>query len=88
MAQRKDDHGLDATRYMLEDLEKALYAGREMVHAKQTWALRELLSKLGIKSAKNSGLVYGGPLQMESLSATLKQVTFDSKHLKLWKKGP
>lgn len=79
----KDDHIQDATRYLCESLEKAMFAPE---YTKQAWALRELLSKLGIKSARNAGLVYGGPLQMESLSATLKQVTFNSNHLQLWKK--
>ena len=81
----EDDHTLDATRYMLGELEKAMFQPQ---YTKQAWALRELLSKLGIKSAKNNGLVYGGVLQVESLEATLKNVTFNSNHLKLWKKGP
>ena len=81
----KDDHIQDATRYLCESLEKAMFSPQ---YTKQAWALRELLSKLGIKSAKNNGLVYGGVLQMESLETTLKNVSFNSDHLKLWKKGP
>lgn len=32
-----------------------------------------------------SGLAYGSALQVEDLSMTLRSVTFDDTHIKLWK---
>ena len=45
--------------------------------------LANFLKKLGLKSIDMSPFV-GGPLKVESLEATLKQVTFDVGNLKLW----
>jgi hypothetical protein len=84
------NHINDATKYLLESLEESLYAGD--YHPRPTRNLKKLLGKLGIKSAKEmptvSALTHGIALQMESLEATLKQVSFDTKHLSLWKKKP
>lgn len=38
-----------------------------------------------LRKLKLSDFVWGGPLRMEGLDATLKNVTYDSKDLKLWK---
>lgn len=85
---------LDAVRYLSKSIETAMY---EPQYTKEAWALKELLSKLGIKSARNAGLVYGGVLQMESLEAALKAATFNfggpdslmmnPKHLEAFKKA-
>jgi hypothetical protein len=51
--------------------------------------LKVFLGKLGIKSARDQATrdyLGGGPLQIESLEATLKNVTFDDKKIKLWGK--
>lgn len=74
----------DALQKMVRELEEQLYIG-EKTYAKRK--LCNLLGKLGIKSARpHAGLQSGAPLQVESLDATLKQVTFDDTNLKLWKK--
>jgi hypothetical protein len=79
---KKDDHIQDATRYLCESLEKAMFAPQ---YTKQAWDLKELLSKLSIKSAKNNGLVYGGIVRAESLEATLRSITFEEDQIKFWK---
>ena len=84
MEKEEDDHACDATKYLMKSLETSMYQPQ---YTKQAWALRELLSKLGIKSAKNNGLVYGGVLRMEGLDSILKSMTFNSDHLKLRKKS-
>lgn len=68
----------------VKDLIKALEGG--MYNPKSPrYDLERLLSKLGIKSA-HKGLEFGAALQMESLSATLSNVAFDDKGIKLWSK--
>ena len=78
------NHINDATKYLLESLERDLFLGLDYKHKNN---LHSLLGKLGIKSARVRGpsLFGGGPLKIESLEATLKQVSFDAKHLSLWK---
>jgi hypothetical protein len=46
--------------------------------------LRELLKKLNIKSSST----LPSYLEIESLEATMKSVTFDASNLKLWPKIP
>lgn len=74
------------TKKALDALIKALEAGMydtppEIKVANQ---LKELLDKLGIKSAKVYP-TYGGVLKIESLESILKSVTFDDKSIKLHK---
>lgn len=79
----EDLHAGSAMKALLEAIETDMYFGSCPPHER---GLRKMLQKFGIKSAKwEGGLTYGMPLQMESLEATLKQVTFDDKKLKLWK---
>jgi hypothetical protein len=79
------NHINDATKYLLEHIERSMFFPDDEHVARRN--LQRFLHTLGIKSAKIS-LEFGAPLQMESLEATLKQVTFDTKHLSLWKKKP
>lgn len=76
----------DATDKLLKDLETSMYSGGI---PRQTVSLLRLLDKLGIKSASplTRGLSFGGPLYFEPLSITLGSVTFEDKHLKLWRKS-
>ncbi len=74
----------------IDALSKAIEAGLYGGYPLHERELRRMLDKLGIKSALPNGggfrnLIGGAPLQMESLEATLKQASFDSSKLKLWK---
>lgn len=74
----------DALKKLTKALESGIY-GRPYQDN-----VRNLLDKLGIKSAKQLGypsgsLLGGGVLQIEDLESTFKQVTFDSGKLRLWK---
>lgn len=94
MKNKKDDDMLDATRYLMKSFEVSMYGP---TWTKEAWALKELLSKLGIKSARNAGFAFGGALQIESLEVTLKNATFnfgkpdslmmDPKHFAAFKKA-
>lgn len=68
----------------IKDLIKALEVGMYEPNSPR-YRLERLLSKLGVKSARR-GLEFGAALQMESLSATLNNVTFDDTKLKLHRK--
>lgn len=72
-----------ATKALIDALEAGMYWGCP----KHEVGVRRVLGRLGIKSAEvNDGLIGGKALKMESLEATLKNVTFDDASLKLWKK--
>ena len=71
-----------ATKALLSAIEMDMFYG-PLLHE---IGLRKTLRKLGIKSANIDSLTFGAPLQMESLQATLSQVTFDNTKLKLWSK--
>ncbi len=73
-----DENG---TKHLIKALEAGMYGTERQPYA----ALMDLLVKFGIKSARLDNRPYGGPLKMESLSAILKQVTFDDKQLKSWR---
>lgn len=75
----------DGTKRLIEALEASMFEIPAEVQVKSD--LKHILRKLGIKSAKGGPLTYGVPLKIESLSATLKNVTFDAKHLKLWRRN-
>ena len=70
----------------IKALLKALEAGMHDTppEIKVANQLKELLDKLGIKSAKVYS-TYGGVLKIESLESILKSVTFDDKSIKLHK---
>lgn len=69
----------------IKELTAALEAGMYSTAPTPTTKLLDVLAKLGVKSARRSPLTVGGALQMEGLSATLKNITFDDSKLKLWK---
>ena len=81
---------VDATHQQLSEGIKKIQAALEAGmygESPERRDLKNLLGKLGIKSARTvfGSLSNGVAFQMESLDATLKQVTFDDKHIKLWK---
>lgn len=70
---------------MIDSLTKSLEMDIFGGWAKHERGLRETLGKLGVKSAmEGRNLLGGSPLQIESLDATLRSVSFDDKDLKLW----
>jgi len=76
----------DAMRHLQASMEVDMFYGNKDTYAKSK--LARLLGKLGIKSAREWNQRYGspGPLHMESLDATMKNITFDMKDLKQWTK--
>lgn len=72
-----------AIRELMKAMEMDMYSG----WPKHERGVRELLGKLGVKSAREHGpgLFGGKALQIESLDSVLKQVTYDSGELKRWK---
>jgi hypothetical protein len=64
----------DATKYLIKSIET------EMFYGSHRDCLKSFLYKLNIKSANR----FSG-LKFEGLSATLKAVTYDTNHIKLWK---
>lgn len=93
MKKENDNDMLDATRYLMKALETSMYQPQ---FTKQAYDLKNLLSKLGIKSARDMGML-GRVLQVEDLEAVLKSATFnfgkpdclmvDPKHIATFKKA-
>lgn len=79
----EDLHSGSAVDALLKGIEASMFGG----HPPHEQGLRRTLSRLGIKSASElPSLAFGKALQIESLESTLKQATFDTGKLKLWKK--
>lgn len=66
---------------LMEAMEMDMYNG----WPKHEIGMRKLLGKLGVKTALEGRAFIGGALQIESLDAVLKQVTFDETSLKRWR---
>jgi hypothetical protein len=71
----------------IKELLKALEVGMYTHHPTPHKKLCGFLEKLGIKSAKAALpiLTVGAALQMESLEATLRSITFEEDQIKFWK---
>lgn len=74
------------TQKALESLAKALEVNMYGSMSVYEHDLRNLLSKLGIKSVRQGDLIDGGMLYVEPLEATLSQVAFDNGYLGRWEK--
>lgn len=93
MKKQNDDDIADAVRYLSKSLETSMYQPQ---FTKQAHDLKNLLSKLGIKSARDMGML-SGVLQVEDFEAILKSATFnfgkpdclmvDPKHIVTFKKA-
>lgn len=83
-AKIKDLYMGSALKTLLEATEADMYSSPLLPHEK---GLIKTLKRLGIKSASTykAGLEFGGMLQMESLDATLRGVTFDMAAISRWK---